>query len=65
MFEDFELSKYMNQPPPSDSSFETMQEVKELTRIPINKKFVFIMFSLLFDMPHHKFHLSFYEDIYF
>ena len=40
MFEDFELNKYMNQPPPSDSSFETMQEIKELTRISINKKFV-------------------------
>lgn len=40
MFEDFELNKYMNKPPPSDSSFETMQEIKELSKIPINKKFV-------------------------
>ena len=40
MFEDFELNKYMNKPPPSNSSFETMQEIKELNKIPINKKFV-------------------------
>ena len=40
MFEDFELNKYMNKPPPSNSSFETMQEIKELNKIPIDKKFV-------------------------
>jgi hypothetical protein len=40
MLEDFELNKYMNTPPPSDSSIETMHEIKELSKIPINKKFV-------------------------
>jgi hypothetical protein len=40
LFEDFELNKYMNESPPSDSSFTTMQEIKELNRIPIDKAFV-------------------------
>ena len=40
MFKEFELSKYMNEPPPSDSSIETLHEIKELNKIPINKKFV-------------------------
>lgn len=40
LFDDFEINKYINEPPPSNSSFETMQEIKELSSIPINKNFV-------------------------
>ena len=40
LFEDFDLSKYLTKSPPSDSSFTTMQEIKELNRIPINEKYV-------------------------
>ena len=40
LFEDFELNKYMNESPPGNSSFTTMQEIKELSRIPIDKAFV-------------------------
>ena len=40
MFEDFDISRFKNIKPPGDNTFDTMQEVKELKKIPINKKFV-------------------------
>ena len=40
MFEKFDTSKYYKKTPPADNSFRTMQEVKELLKIPINKKFI-------------------------
>lgn len=40
MFENFEISKYLMKSPPSNNSFDTLQEIKELNRIPINKNFV-------------------------
>tara|TARA_R100000406_G_C3073502_1_gene114872 strand:- start:270 stop:812 length:543 start_codon:yes stop_codon:yes gene_type:complete len=40
MFKDFEISKFKKMTPPSENSFETMQEVKELKKIPLNKSFV-------------------------
>jgi hypothetical protein len=39
-FEDFDVSKFKNMKPPSDSSYDTMLEVKELNKIPLNKDFV-------------------------
>ena len=40
MFKDFKIKKYLDKKPPSNSSFTTMQEIKELNKIPINVKFV-------------------------
>ena len=40
MFKDFDISKFKKMKPPGDNSFETMQEVKELNKIPLNKSFV-------------------------
>lgn len=40
MFKKFNIDKYLSKKPPSDNSFTTMQEVKELNKIPINVKFV-------------------------
>ena len=40
MFKDFDISSYKKMKPPSDNSFDTMQEVKALKNIPLNKKFV-------------------------
>ena len=37
---DFNIQKYLKKAPPSDNSFETIQEIKELTKIPLNKKLV-------------------------
>lgn len=37
---DFDISSFKKMKPPSDNSFDTMQEVKELNRIPLNRKFV-------------------------
>lgn len=39
-FDDFNISRFMSTNPPSDNSFDTMQEIKELKRIPRNKRFV-------------------------
>ena len=35
----FNIDKYLNKKPPSDNSFTTMQEIKELAKTPLNKKF--------------------------
>tara|TARA_Y100000004_G_scaffold101667_2_gene113981 strand:+ start:73 stop:615 length:543 start_codon:yes stop_codon:yes gene_type:complete len=40
MFKDFSLTSLKTMKPRSDNSFDTMQEIKELKKIPINKKFV-------------------------
>ena len=37
MFKGFNIDKFKNIKPPSDNSFETMQEVKQLGIIPMNK----------------------------
>jgi|TARA_R100000084_G_scaffold50690_1_gene21119 hypothetical protein len=40
MFNNFDISSFKKMKPPGDNSFDTMQEVKELNKIPLNKKFV-------------------------
>ena len=40
MFKDFDISSFKKMKPPSDNSFDTMQEVKELEKTPLNTKFV-------------------------
>ena len=40
MLKDFNIKKYLDKKPPSDNSFTTMQEIKELSKTPINKNFV-------------------------
>ena len=40
MFKGFNIQKYLDKKPPSDGSFTTTQEIKELNSIPINERFV-------------------------
>ena len=40
MFKDFDISGFKKQKPPSNNSFNTTQEVKELKSIPLRKDFV-------------------------
>ena len=40
MFKDFDISSFKKMKPKGDSTFDTMQELKELNSIPLNKKFV-------------------------
>ena len=40
MFEDFDISSFKKQKPPSDNSFDTDQEIKALKKIPLRKEFV-------------------------
>jgi len=40
MFKKFKIQKFLDKKPPSDNSFTTMQEIKQLNKIPINTKFV-------------------------
>ena len=40
MFDNFNIDKFKSMKPPADGSFTTMQEIKELNKIPINVKFV-------------------------
>ena len=40
MFKDFDTSSFKKMKPPSDSSFDTDQEIKELKKIPLKKDFV-------------------------
>ena len=40
MLKDFDISSFKKLKPPSDSSFDTAQELKELKKIPLNKSFV-------------------------
>ena len=40
MFKDFDINPFKKLKPPSDSSFDTDQEIKLLKKIPLNKSFV-------------------------
>jgi hypothetical protein len=40
MLKGFDIKKYLSKKPKSDNSFDTVQELKELNKIPINKKFI-------------------------
>tara|TARA_R110001592_G_scaffold3185_1_gene17919 strand:- start:747 stop:1289 length:543 start_codon:yes stop_codon:yes gene_type:complete len=40
VFKDFEISSFKKMKPPGQNSFDTMQELKELKKIPIRKAFV-------------------------
>jgi len=40
MFKDFDISSFKKLKPPSDSSFDTAQEIKALKKIKLNKSFV-------------------------
>ena len=40
MFKNFNTSSFKKQKPPSDSSFDTAQEIKALKKIPLRKEFV-------------------------
>tara|TARA_E500000305_G_scaffold105500_1_gene103010 strand:- start:56 stop:610 length:555 start_codon:yes stop_codon:yes gene_type:complete len=37
MFKDFNIDKFKKMKPPSDSSFDTMREVKDINKIPLDK----------------------------
>ena len=40
MLKDFDISKFKNKKPPSNDSFTTTQEIKDIAKIAVNKKFV-------------------------
>ena len=40
MLKDFDISKFKKIKPSSDNTFDTMQEIKALKKIPLNKNFV-------------------------
>jgi len=40
MFKDFDISSFKKMKPPGDNTFDTMQEIKALKKIPIKKEFV-------------------------
>tara|TARA_R100001377_G_scaffold15768_1_gene8042 strand:- start:44 stop:586 length:543 start_codon:yes stop_codon:yes gene_type:complete len=40
MLKDFNISSFKKMKPPNDNTFDAMQEVKALKKIPLNKKFV-------------------------
>ena len=40
MFKDFDVSSFKKMKPPGDNTFDTMQEIKVLNKIPIRKDFV-------------------------
>lgn len=40
MFKDFDISSFKKMKPPSNSSFDTAQEIKALKKIPLRKEFV-------------------------
>ena len=40
MFKGFSIEKYKQMKPPKDNSFDTMQEIKQLQKINIDKSFV-------------------------
>ena len=40
MFKDFDISSFKKMKPPGDNTFDTMQEIKALKKIPIKKDFV-------------------------
>ena len=40
MFKDFDISSFKKMKPPGDNTFDTSQEIKALTKIPLKKEFV-------------------------
>ena len=40
MFKDFDISSFKKMKPPGDNTFDTMQEIKSLAKIKIDKSFV-------------------------
>ena len=40
LFNDYSIEKYKSNKPPADNSFQTAQEIKQLAKTPINKKFI-------------------------
>ena len=40
MFKDFDTSSFEKMKPPGNNTFDAMQEIKDLKKIPLNKKFV-------------------------
>jgi hypothetical protein len=40
LFKDFDTKPFMKRKPPNDNSFDTDQELKQLAKTPINKKFI-------------------------
>ncbi len=40
MLKDFNISSFKKIKPPADNTYDAMQEIKELKKIPLNKKFV-------------------------
>jgi hypothetical protein len=40
MFKDFDISSFKKMKPPGDNTFDTSQEIKSLTKIPLKKEFV-------------------------
>lgn len=40
MFKNFDIGPFKKMKPPGNNSFDTMQEIKALNKIPLNKKFV-------------------------
>jgi hypothetical protein len=40
VLKDFDVSSFKKMKPPADNTFDAMQEVKELKKIPLNKSFV-------------------------
>ena len=40
LFNDFNIKPYLAEKPPNDNSFHTFQEIKNISKIPVNKKFV-------------------------
>ena len=40
IFKDFNTKPFMKRKPPSNNSFDTDQELKQLSKIPMNKRFV-------------------------
>jgi hypothetical protein len=40
MFKDFDISSFKKMKPPGDNTFDTMQEIKALKKIPVRKTFV-------------------------
>ncbi len=40
LFKDLDIKGFMKKKPPRDDSFDTNQEIKQLSKTPMNKKFV-------------------------
>ena len=40
LFKDYSVKKFKSQKPPADNSFQTVQEIKQLAKTPMNEKFI-------------------------